>query len=98
MAESIIKTAKCCFFCGSEVGLERHHCAHGTANRKLAEKYGLWVYLCPECHRGTDGVHGKNGKRKDITVKKAAQYAFMKTYDRTEDDFRRIFGKSYLGL
>ena len=73
-----------CWFCGRQgyydyeakkvIGLEVHHCCHGTANRSLADKHGLWVYLCNECHRGTNGVHGKGSR----------------------EEFRAIFGKSYL--
>ena len=27
-------------------GLDKHHVIYGTADRKLSEKTGLWVYLC----------------------------------------------------
>ena len=93
---SIIKHGRSCFFCGSEVNLERHHCLHGTANRRRAEEDGLWTYLCPECHRGTDGVHGKNGHDKDLTLKKAAEYQWMKLYGKTKEDFIKRYGKNYL--
>lgn len=93
---SIIKHGKFCFFCGSERDLERHHCMHGTANRRLAEEDGLWVWLCPECHRGTNGVHGKNGHGKDITLKKAAEYMWLRCYEKTETDWIRRYGKNYL--
>ena len=32
---------KKCFFCENTEGLDEHHCMHGTANRKKAEKYDL---------------------------------------------------------
>ena len=32
-----------CYLCGRLTGLERHHVIGGVANRKLSEKYGLWV-------------------------------------------------------
>ena len=83
-----------CWICGRTDSLEVHHCIHGTANRKQADKYGLWVRLCPECHRGTNGVHGKYGHHRDMTLKCAAQRAFEKTHSREE--FRAVFGKSYL--
>lgn len=94
--DSIIKTAKSCFFCGQQTGLERHHCLHGTANRRLAEQDGLWVWLCAECHRGTDGVHGMNGHNLDASLKRAAEYAYMTTYGKTKEDFIRRYGKNYL--
>lgn len=94
--QSIIKESKSCFFCGSERDLERHHCLKGTANRKLAEKDGLWVWLCPDCHRGTWGVHGYKGHELDVTLKKAAEYAWLKQNGKTVEDFISRYGKSYL--
>lgn len=73
-SESIIKTAKCCFFCGSEYQLERHHCIKGRANRKLAEADGLWIYLCSPCHRE---LHGMRGHEKDETLKQTAEWAWL---------------------
>ena len=83
-----------CWICGSIKDLEVHHCVHGTANRIQADRYGLWVYLCRECHTGTFGVHGKHGRERDLTLKRAAQRAFEKRHSR--EMFRAIFGKSYL--
>lgn len=38
--------------------LEEHHIMHGTANRKVSERYGLKVYLCIPHHRtGDNAVH-----------------------------------------
>lgn len=93
--ESIIKTGRYCFFCGRTDRLEKHHAMHGTANRKKADALGLWVWLCPECHRGTEGVHGKNGHEKDTALKMAAEYAYLKS-GHTMDDWMREFTRNYL--
>lgn len=91
MAKSIIQTEKMCFVCGSS-NVECHHIVHGVANRKLSEKYGLKVWLCPKHHRGTrDGVHFD--KDFDLSLKRLAQAKFEETY---EEDFQEVFGKSYL--
>lgn len=66
-----------------------------AANRKKSEALGLWVWLCPECHRGTDGVHGKNGHGKDLAVKMAAEYAFLASGHDMADWMREI-GRNYL--
>lgn len=84
-----------CWFCGRTVNLELHHVAHGTANRALSDKYGLTVFLCPKCHRGNDGVHGKYGHRRDMTLKCVAQRAFEEKIG-SREEFRAIFGRSYL--
>lgn len=95
--ESIMKSGKCCFFCGRTSGLERHHAMHGTANRRKAESLGLWTWLCADCHRGTDGVHGKNGRDKDLTLMRAAEYSFLKN-GHTLEDWMKEFGKNYLDI
>lgn len=70
-----------------------HHCIHGTANRKLADKYGLIVPLCQEHHTGRHGVHFD--KDFDLALKKLAQEKFEGKYG-ANISFRDIFGKSYL--
>lgn len=94
MAKSIIQDKKECFITGSTYNLEEHHIFFGTAKRKISEKYGLKVYLTAELHRGTNGVHGKNGKLLDKRLKKIAQRKFEETHNR--DEFIRLIGKNYL--
>lgn len=94
--QSIIKNSRSCFFCGSETGLEQHHAMHGTANRKLADEDGLWVWLCAECHRGNYGVHGYHGHDMDVALKKAAEYAWITTTGKTVEDWIARYGKNYL--
>lgn len=99
MAKSIIQTDKsCCYICGGyENGdpLDEHH-VYGNSNRKISEKYGLKVYLHHnKCHIfGRQSVH-QNAKV-NRALKAKVQEIAMEHYDWTEDDFRRIFGKSYL--
>lgn len=80
MAESIIQKDRECFFCGRMTGLERHHVFGGVANRKISEKYGLTVYLCHECHTGTEGA--QYDKTRNIELKRKAQEAFQNIYGR----------------
>lgn len=99
MNDSIIQAdTEHCFLCGMNANLEPLDCHHvfGGSNRKLSEKYGLKVYLHhSKCHIfGRQSVHQNaeiNRNVKSIVQKRAMQY-----YNWTEDDFRRIFGKSYL--
>lgn len=88
--ESIIQNEKKCLLCGSEMGLERHHVFFGNPNRKKSEENGLWVWLCPDCHRGPLGVH--RNRRTDMMVKLIGQEAWRASGG-TVDDFRAIFGK-----
>ena len=91
--KSILQKEKQCYYCGTTNNLEEHHCLYGTANRRIAERFGLKVFLCAEHHRGKNGVHGGN-KYLDIKLKQLAQKVFEETH--TREDFRKIFGKSYL--
>lgn len=91
--KSIIQKEKRCIVCHN-TNTEEHHVFFGTSNRKLSEKYGLKVYLCYEHHRGTRGVHGKEGKTLDTYLKELAQTRFEEKESR--EKFIQVFGKSYL--
>lgn len=70
-----------------------HHAIFGSANRKLSEKYGLKVYVCPEHHEYGDLSAHRNAEIA-LIIKKEAQKAFEKKYPNLS--FREIFGKNYL--
>lgn len=90
---SIIQTEKRCYLCGSTVGLEKHHCMHGSGWRQRADRWGLTVWLCSRCHRdGKYGVHGNN--EIDLKLKRLAQETFEKKYSR--EKWIEIFGRNYL--
>lgn len=94
MAKSIISEEKRCYMCGSMRWLECHHIFEGY-NRKKSEQYGLKVYLCHYCHNEPpNGVH--HNKDNMLKLKRIAQEKAMKHYGWTVEQFREIFGKSYL--
>lgn len=77
--------------------LEEHHIFGGVANRKLSEKHGLKAKLCLYHHRGNqmsnkEAVH--HNKDIDRMLKIHAQRIFEQSH--TRDEFRRIFGKSWI--
>lgn len=102
MAKSIMQDKEdgYCFLCAAlhidysrKTVLEEHHVMHGTANRRLAEQYGLKVYLCPEHHRtGKEAVHRDNDV--DESLKRYAQRIFEKEH--THEEWMRVFSKNYL--
>ena len=92
MTNSIVQTNKECFLCGRKTCLERHHIYAGVANRRLSEREGLWLWLCADCHRGTDG--GQYNKERNLYLKQEGQRAFEETH--TREEFMKIFGKNYL--
>ena len=93
---SIMQTRKECYVCYDTSNLEIHHSLYGTANRKLAEKDGLKVWLCAEHHRGDYGVHGKYGHTIDSLLKSEAQQIWMGHYNKTKEDFISRYGRNYL--
>ena len=88
--KSILMDSKECLVCGSPY-VEDHHIFFGPL-RKVAEKYGLKVWLCPEHHKGNDGPH--LNRAFDIALKKAAQREFLKTH--TMAEWMEEFGRNYL--
>lgn len=90
--QSIMQTKKRCYLCGHEGYLDRHHCLHGTANRKLAEEDGLWVWLCRYCHTA---VHGPDGAANDLKLKQDAESAWMGYNHKGVEDFIARYGKNY---
>lgn len=88
----IVEDMTKCVLCGSP-NVEIHHAIHGTANRKIADKYGLIIPLCHEHHLGVLGPH--LNRTVDLTYIKAAQRAFESQVG-TREEFRSLFGKSWL--
>ena len=81
---------ECCYICG-QYATETHHCIHGTANRKLADKDGLTVRLCSRCHRN---LHDHSTL--DRELQRLAQVRWMEYFGKSEDEFRKRYGKSYI--
>ena len=87
-----------CFLCSlagddHEQYTQEHHVIYGTSGRKLSEKYGLKLYLCPRHHEfGKEAVH-KN-KETRILLEKIAQLVFITQYG--PELWMQIFGKNYL--
>lgn len=79
-----------CYICRT-MAEDTHHCWHGTANRKLADEDGLTVRLCHRCHMI---LHDKGNC--DRQLQRIAQIRWMEYYNKTEDDFRKRYGKSVL--
>lgn len=81
-----------CYFTGT-APVERHH-IFGAANRKNSEKYGFVIPLRPDLH--PNGVNArKDATDIDVKLKQMAQTYFEEHYG-TREEFRGIFGKSWL--
>lgn len=93
-----------CDICGSSKGVENHHALGGRHNREISDKYPETQFnLCSECHRGTNGVHGKNGGEFNKLLKRMAQVRFEDarvkegmTPEEAMEFFIKTFGQNYL--
>lgn len=92
MAKSIMQDDRRCYLCGAVINLERHHVMAGVANRKLSEKFGLWVWLCQRCHTGTDGA--QYDREKNHLLKMDAQMRFEGLHG--HEMWMDVFRKNYL--
>lgn len=75
---------------------ERHEVFFSKAYRIKSIKDGLIIFLTEEDHRGTNGVHGKNGDKLNRYLKRTAEKAWMKYYKKTKEEFQKRYGKNYL--
>lgn len=83
----------CCAVCGRMDDIHRHHIFYGI-NKKHSEEYGLVIYLCPYHHNMSDEAIHFN-KELDLETKQNAERWFIENFG-TIEDFRRIFGRSWL--
>ena len=91
---SIISNEERCLICGTTENLNRHEIYFGS-NRQKSKAEGCWCYLCTKHHHmGEYSPH--HNRAVDLQLKRVCQKKWMVKNDRTEDDFRKTFGKSYL--
>ena len=88
--DTIIQDTRECYRCGKTEPLHLHHLLAGSY-RGDAEKLGLKIYLCPECHRY---VHDHEKVMREY--RKMAQMKAMEFYDWTVDEFISKIGRSFL--
>lgn len=93
MKSAITNDMTHCYLCGSSNWIEIHH-IFNASNRKWSTKYGLVVPLCHYCHNEPpNGVH-HNAERMN-ELRQVGQKAWEEHYG-TREEFRKIFGKSWL--
>ena len=98
MTISLLSEDRVCWVCGSP-NVELHHVYSGWANRCQSDKYGCTVYLCRRHH--TNQLHGVHFDRDlDMKLRRECQKAWEARYAKNpyggHEEFRKVFGKSYL--
>lgn len=93
MKPSILKTKSgVCYICKRQTDTALHHIYFGP-NRKISDRNGFIVFLCPDCHQyGAHAVH--KCRETDLKLKAICQRVYEKTHSR--DDFMRLIGRNYL--
>lgn len=91
-AESIIGAeSHFCYYCGRYGDTARHE-IFGSSNRQQSKADGLWVSLCPYCHKWE---HEGGGLERDgVTLKQIGQMAYERTH--TREEFIKRYGRNYL--
>ena len=97
------KTEGTCYLCKllyedySRKPTTEHHILHGTANRKVAERLGLKVYLCFVHHgaKGKDDVHRPDCNNYDSMLHAIAQREYEKRGGSRQEWMSEV-GKNYL--
>ena len=80
------------------LGSERHEVFEGrTGNRDKSIEDGLVIFTSPQIHRtNKDSIHLAPKDEKWIELKRIGQKTWQEYYDKTEEDFRKRYGRSYL--
>ena len=68
------RSKECCEVCGNGGALELHHILY----RKVEATVDNCIMLCPNCHRGTYGIHGMHGHLLDMNLKQKLQKTYFK--------------------
>jgi hypothetical protein len=72
---------KQCVICGRAPG-EQHHIVKRSQCRAMIKAPINHVYLCEEHHRGTKGVHGRDGHKLDIKLKMQLQKKLFELFNK----------------
>lgn len=80
-----------CAECMAQYCIEKHH-VFGGPNRKISEEYGMVEDLCPNCHRGNNGIHFN--KAMMLRYKQKHQRIFEEQYGR--EAWMKLIGRNYL--
>lgn len=79
-------------------GSERHEVFEGrNGNRKKSIEDGLVIFTTPELHRtGKHSIHLDPENEIWIEMKKTGERVWLKTYNKTIEDFRKRYYRNYL--
>lgn len=91
--KSILQDTKECYITCRTDNLNKHH-IYFSANRKISDKNGFWVWLTGEYHNQNSRIDVHHNRELDLKLKRECQAAYEKTHSR--EDFMKLIGKNYL--
>lgn len=91
--KSIINNGQYCYVCGKPKN-HTHHCIFGS-KRALADKDGLTVPLCAECHNLIHTSSDPFYEGIQLDLKRIAQRKWEEK-NGTREDFIKRYGRNYL--
>lgn len=78
------------------MNLHLHHTIGGNSRRKLSDKYGFTVWLCPMHHNmGPESVHLNPKGMANSWLRRMSQ-DYYESHIGTREQFIKEFGRSYL--
>ena len=80
-----------CERCSSNQMVQLHHIIKGRGKRRQCETVESVKALCWGCHHGTNGVHGKNGSKLDLELKKELEETYREQ-GRDENEIKYLLG------
>ena len=91
-----MENEKRCWVCGNP-NVEAHHSIFKSKCKPLEHCELVIYYLCPEHHRSSVGVHGRDGHELDLKLKLDFQNKLEMLFDKeyfTEEEVRETLGIS----
>jgi 5-methylcytosine-specific restriction endonuclease McrA len=97
IVQAVLERSKgVCENCGAaDYRVQLHHIIKGLGKRKQHETIESVILLCWNCHHGTYGVHGREGKELDIKLKRKLQETYFNQGYSVEEVRRMMGGKIY---
>lgn len=89
--EVLKRSGFACEVCGAMGHLEVHHIIGGFGKRKQHESKESLIVLCWDCHQGTYGTHGREGRALNLKLKRNLQETYF-NQGYAENEVRRMMG------
>ena len=86
-----------CEVCGvADYMCQLHHIIKGRGKRTEHQTVDSVICLCWNCHHGTYGIHGREGKELDLKLKKKLQEVYFNQGFTEEEVREKMGGKLYV--